>query len=89
MPTSSTPLDVASNTSKAGTMAPAGSVSTFSRPPDIFSTVSAQSLKIRWKFAEAGCEDCPFRTNLVVWASAGCCEAMLVRLLAPAASRRR
>ena len=57
MPTSSTPLDVASNTSNGGTIAPPGSVSTLSRPADIFSTVSAHSLKMRWKFDAAGCDD--------------------------------
>ena len=43
-------------------MAPAGSVSILRRPADIFSTVSAHSLKMRWKFDDAGCVDCPFNT---------------------------
>ena len=64
MPTSSTPLDVASNTSNGGTMAPPGAVSTLRRPPDIFSTVSAHSLKIRCRLADAGWVDWPFRVNL-------------------------
>jgi hypothetical protein len=70
-------LDVASNTSNGGTMAPPGSVSTFRRPFDIFSTVSAQSLKIRWKLDAAGCEDWPLRISgfAVVCERAGFCEA--------------
>src|SRR5262245_7855673 len=62
MPTSSTPLDAASNTSNGGTIAPPGWVSIFTRPPDIFSTVSAQSLKMRCRLADAGWVDCPFST---------------------------
>jgi hypothetical protein len=65
IPTSSTPLEAASNTSNGGTIAPPGWVSIFSRPPDIFSTVSAHSLKMRWRLADAGCVDCPFRTSCV------------------------
>src|SRR6202008_1862223 len=63
MPTSSTPLDVASNTSNGGTIAPPGNASTLRRPPDIFSTDSAQSLKIRCRLAAAGCDDWPLRSN--------------------------
>jgi hypothetical protein len=63
MPTSRTFLEVASNTSNAGTIAPAGSVSILRRPAVIFSTVSAHNLKMRWKFEDAGWVDCPLRSN--------------------------
>src|SRR5262245_35234490 len=63
MPTSSTPLEVASNTSNGGTIAPPGNASTLRRPPDIFSTDSAQSLKIRCRLAEDGREDWTLRRH--------------------------
>src|SRR3972149_1131610 len=78
MPTSSTPLEVASKTSNGGTIAPPGSVSIFRRPADIFSTVSAHILKIRWKFDAAGCEDCPLRiSGFGAWELAGPGKAIM------------
>src|SRR5688572_5521356 len=68
MPTSSTPFHAASNTSNGGTIAPPGWVSTLSLPADIFSPVSAHSLKIRCWLADAGWVDWPLRLNL-------CCAA--------------
>ena len=73
MPTSSTLRDTASKTSKGGTIAPAGRVSIFTLPPDIFSTDSPHCWNSRCKLAAAGCEDWPLRSNgcSAVWAVTG------------------
>src|SRR3972149_2010747 len=63
-------LLVASSTSKAGTIAPAGSVSILRRPADILSTRSANILKLSKSVRDAGQLACILRV-MGCWAVAG------------------